>query len=423
MEKDTEDPEELYQQAMESMGNDEDKVYREGFLDSEAFQYLLRAGELGHSESQLLLGMAYSYAYAHDLDDESLSDRANGWYDKAVENGNLRALLIRARSENSKELFRKVVDSDPTDPKVQSEIGHYYDSGYVVDEDPAAAAEWYSKAAEQGDGLSIYKLSVMYRDGRGVEQSYDMAFQYSLRSAELGNALSQWHTGLFYEEGIAVEQSYERSAEWFKKAAENGEPLAMASLGNSYENGWGVIQSYAKAAELYSQAMENDEPLGMIGLGRLYENGWGVEQSYRKAYRLYTKAVNDPGYGRMMVDRIRHLSECRSHIASLVLGDCYAKGQHIDGSDRRAYELYTEALYDPALPDERIIDMIDLLKDGNRVSIVVIGDCHERGFYVERSHEKALELYTRAAAMDCDIAIAKLSFMKKGTIAERDDPL
>ena len=115
MGKDTEDPEELYQKAMELIGNDESNVHVEGFLDSEAFQYLLRAGDLGHSEAQLLLGMAYSYAYAHDLDNEELAKISCDWYDKAIKNGNLRAMLIKARSEDSRELFQKVLDSNPTE--------------------------------------------------------------------------------------------------------------------------------------------------------------------------------------------------------------------------------------------------------------------------------------------------------------------
>ena len=180
MGKDTEDPEQLYQKAMESMDNDEGKVYTGGFLDSEAFQYLLRAGELGHSESQLLLGMAYSYAYAHDLDNEDLAEISRGWYAKAVENGNLRAMLIKARSNEYKDLFQKVVNSDPTDPKIQYEIGFYYLFGHAVEEDHAAAAEWFIKAAEQGEVMAMFYLSTMYLKGDGVEQSDKKAFQYSM---------------------------------------------------------------------------------------------------------------------------------------------------------------------------------------------------------------------------------------------------
>ena len=359
MGKDTEDPEQLYQKAMELIGNDESNVHTGGFLDSESFQYLLRAGELGHSESQLLLGMTYSYAYAHDLDNEDLAEISRGWYAKAVENGNLRAMLIVSRGNDSKDLFQKVVDSDPTDPRVQYEIGTYYLFGHTVEEDHSAAAEWLIRSAEQGEAMAMFYLSTMYLKGDGVEQSDEKAFQYSMKAAELGLSTSQYHVGWHYCQGVGVERSYGKALEWFERAVENGDTMSMISLGEMYEAGLGVEESLTKAAEFYSKAAEAEDPCGMVYLGHMYAEGLGVEQSDRKAYNLYRQAVN-----------------------------------HIFGN------LAVERLKAKAMEDDDI-------------AMFVLGECYEGGLNVKPSYEKALEYYTKAAALDCGMAIAKLSFIKK----------
>ena len=123
--------------------------------------------------------------------------------------------------------------------------------------------------------------------------------------------------------------------------------------------GFCAEDSLTKAAEFYSKAAEAEDPCGMVYLGHMYAEGLGVERSDRKAYDLYRQAVN-----------------------------------HIFGN------LAVERLKAKAMEDDDI-------------AMFVLGECYEGGLNVKPSYEKALEYYTKAAALDCSMAIAKLSFIKK----------
>ncbi len=50
------------------------------------------------------------------------------------------------------------------------------------------AAEWYQKAADQGDSKGQFELGQMYYKGTGVPQDYKQALKWYQKSAEQGDA-------------------------------------------------------------------------------------------------------------------------------------------------------------------------------------------------------------------------------------------
>ena len=49
------------------------------------------------------------------------------------------------------------------------------------------AAEWYRKAADQGNASAQYKIGVFYENGYGVTQDKEQAMQWYKKAAEQGN--------------------------------------------------------------------------------------------------------------------------------------------------------------------------------------------------------------------------------------------
>ena len=425
---DTEDPEELFGKAMEILGGDRKKVENEDFLYSDAYCYLLRAGELGHPEAQYWLFRAFNWlrdSHLFEPDEyKKYSDMEKEWLQKAADNGHTGAMLSLSfyysyppysddRAKISRELFQKVVDSDPEDPEVQYEIGFAHMFMNRVERDPEAAARWYIKAAEQDDVRALFELSSMYRRGEGVEQSDEKAFQCALKGAELGYPFCQWDVGRYYKYGVGVEQSYERSIEYFNKALEGGIYQPLLSLAHSYEKGLGVEQSYTKAAELYRKAIEQYDTDAMIQLGRLHEKGLGVEQSNREAYELYYRASGDLAWS-IAIDDLSRIAKKGDVLAMIVLGDRYEKGSEwfMERSHEKATE-YCRMAMDHGPGDLSVDDLIYMAEKDNMVAMVMLGDCYEKGLNVEKSYEKAVKYYTKAAGEGCDLAVAKLSFIKK----------
>lgn len=112
-----------------------------------------------------------------------------------------------------------------------------------------AQAEYYRKAAEQGNADAQYNLGVCYDNGEGVTQSYEEAVKWYRLAAEQGNAMAQYNLGGCYEFGEGVTQSYEEAFKWYSKAvlSDNPPKIAYKNLADCYRYGRGTIADYKKA--------------------------------------------------------------------------------------------------------------------------------------------------------------------------------
>ena len=62
------------------------------------------------------------------------------------------------------------------------------------------------------------------------------------------------HLGILYGDGQGVPQSYELAVKWYEKAACASHAGAMANLGFLHAKGQGVPQSYELAVKWYEKA-------------------------------------------------------------------------------------------------------------------------------------------------------------------------
>jgi TPR repeat protein len=137
--------------------------------------------------------------------------------------------------------------------------------------------------AEKGKAIAQKMLGDVYREGHGVDQSYEKAVEYYTMAAEQGYANAQYNVGVMYELGQGVEQSYEKAVKYYTMAVEQGDASAQFNLGRMYKNGEGVEQSYEKAVGYYTMAAEQGDAKAQYNFGVMYYIGEGVEQSYEKA--------------------------------------------------------------------------------------------------------------------------------------------
>jgi TPR repeat protein len=86
--------------------------------------------------------------------------------------------------------------------------------------DLQTAADWYRKAAEQGDLLAAFNLGRMYHHGEGVTRDDAQAVR------------------------------------WYRQAAARGDAFALNNLGFMVYNGLGVSADVAKAYALFTLAMQ-----------------------------------------------------------------------------------------------------------------------------------------------------------------------
>ena len=97
----------------------------------------------------------------------------------------------------------------------------------------------------------------MYERGHGVERDKVQAAQWYLRAAQEGNPDAQVSLGQMYEDGGGVSQDDSQAAYWFRKAAEQVPDLGGAGQGRRrlallYYEGRGVRQDYVEAYKWFA---------------------------------------------------------------------------------------------------------------------------------------------------------------------------
>jgi TPR repeat protein len=192
---------------------------------------------LSVSLSLLLLAAAFPAA-AGPLEDGLAAYNAKD-FDKAVQ-------LLQPLAEKS--------NSAPA----QEKIGRMYHRGKGLPQDAGKAAEWYLKAAQQGDAAAAARLGSMYRVGEGVPRDANQAAKWYALGASRGNALAQVGLGFMSMEGIGVPSDFKAAASWFSKATEQGDASAMLALGTLFELGKGVPKDVVSAYKWYSLATVDD---------------------------------------------------------------------------------------------------------------------------------------------------------------------
>jgi len=84
------------------------------------------------------------------------------------------------------------------EPAAQFDLGLMYATGAGVDQDDAAAASWYRKAADRNFAAAQVNLGAAYHDGRGVPRDAAAAITWYRKAADQGNAAGQYNLGVGY---------------------------------------------------------------------------------------------------------------------------------------------------------------------------------------------------------------------------------
>jgi TPR repeat protein len=87
----------------------------------------------------------------------------------------------------------------------------------------------------------------MYSSGEGVPQDSTKVAQWYRRAAEQGNVNAQFNLGLMYRRGDGVPQDFTKAAQWYRRAAEQGDVIAQFNLGTMYYEGEGVTRNLVMA--------------------------------------------------------------------------------------------------------------------------------------------------------------------------------
>ena len=286
---------------------------------AEAERQLRRGASGGVTAAMCNLGVILS---------ESDPDESLGWFEKAAELGNLKAVRNLAASYSSgcgarldkaraAEYYRRAADMGDVDSMCV--LASMLRNGDGVPMDKAGAADLYRRAADMGDPDAQYDLAFMLDSGEGIPQDraeaerlfalsaeqgdtdaclciggilyergdYAGAEGHFMTAALKGDVKAAYNLGLMYSEGSLGEPDMEKAEEWFESAASEGFAYAQTSLaGILYSKG-----DLEGAAGWYRKAAEQGEPTAMYNLGAFGVSGM-IKMDEGEAMDLLVRAAS-----------------------------------------------------------------------------------------------------------------------------------
>jgi hypothetical protein len=153
------------------------------------------------------------------------SDEFIKWRDWAFADDKL-ARRITSFPDGTEDFRQTLLLAKQGDVEAQYEIGNMLQNGELVKKDPADAAKWFLKAAEQGHRDAQSSLANSYFNG------YDRL----------------------------IERDFQKAAHWYFIAAMQGDSNASRMLGFMYLDGFGLAKNLVKAYVWYSQVTQWQEP-------------------------------------------------------------------------------------------------------------------------------------------------------------------
>ena len=169
-------------------------------------------------------------------------------------------LLVRVRRDGSPDTDFTVVRkslfdacskaAEAGDPEAQCSIGYWYAYNSTA-RDPAKAAGFFRKAADQGYGPAQAQLGYMMKYGVGIPKDMKGGVAWYLKASRQGSAYAERDLGLSYLTGEGVPKSDKDAFAWFYSAALQDDSTAERNLGYLYRTGRGVARDDKAAFAWY----------------------------------------------------------------------------------------------------------------------------------------------------------------------------
>lgn len=276
---------------------------------SERVYWLEQAAIQGHTQSQCTLGELYFWG------DEVVKDykKSRYWSEKAAESNYSDAYFRYAYL--CSQGYGGPIDYDatmlyysklPSHSAAIHNIGCLYSDGHGVEKDQRKATEYFTKAAEMGESLSMTVLADRLLAGTGIAKSIEQAIQWYNKALEKGSRRAGISLGDIYYDGSHVDENIDIAIEYYESAVKikpkKGDKRdvdeyvkVVVKLADIYYDGDEVEMDDSKANELYHIAAEYCNLYAYHRLGIQYYHGYGVKQDKDTAIYWFRKAASE-GY-------------------------------------------------------------------------------------------------------------------------------
>lgn len=265
-------------------------------------------------------------------------------------------------------------------------LGNYYEKGIIVDKNERKSLKLYIDSAKIGYPPAQEKLGEIYRQGLlGNEESPKKSFNWYLKAAEQGRASAQFYVGYFYASGYGIKKDLKLAFEWYSKAAEQNNAAAFNNLAICFEYGKGTDVDLTKAIYYYEKSAKLGNIIAQKNLAVCYKNGTGVELNPSKVVYWTLKAAKSgdaESQGKTALYHLRGYGTDINHEEALLwYARYYSKDIHINN------------------PNEAFRFFKKKADEEDSQALYVVGKCLQYGIVVDRSHQKAIDFFEKAAEL------------------------
>jgi len=135
----------------------------------------------------------------------------------------------------------------------------------------AAPVDTLASQAEKGDAKAQHNLAFQFEQ----QKQYDEAIKWYTRAAEQGYGVSEMNLAQMYERGTGVKQDFTEAKRWYRKSMERGSGESLYRLASLSDK----TQDYSEALKLYRRGVKQGDYRAMVDLGDMLEQGRGVKRT------------------------------------------------------------------------------------------------------------------------------------------------
>ena len=187
---------------------------------TKAFPWFKKNAELGNSRDQLFLGILLLYG----LGVQANTDLALVWFQASADQGNKEAQkylqeLVFNDSDDMPQFYQSnIKEAEKGNAFAQYNIGLIFQYGLGIEENQQKAFEWYSKAADQGNGMAQLNLANMYINEtcECTPFNIEKVIQLYKQSASQNIAQAQFNLGQIYSSELFGYLDLDEANKWYK---------------------------------------------------------------------------------------------------------------------------------------------------------------------------------------------------------------
>ncbi len=149
-----------------------------------------------------------------------------------------------------------------------------------------AALNSYRALADQNDTEAIFRLAMIYANGKEIEQSLSTSKDYLEKGSQLKHNKSTYYLGKLYLSKKSPYYNIKKAFNTFLEAANRNYAPAQNMIGQFLLTGTVIDTDYKKAVSYFEKASQQGDINAHCNLAFMYASGKGVFPNFGRAHQF-----------------------------------------------------------------------------------------------------------------------------------------